>query len=146
MSDATLQFLGTILVALIALATSVYAVLSQKGMRKADVSEKLATASQMTIDDLIQQIASLNIRAATMLLQTNDLKQAAKRSLELIARLLQALNMLLTQLRMAGMAPDWTSDPEIDRLVALCFEESTKVDIKQVSIALDVKGSNGKVL
>jgi hypothetical protein len=125
---------GPILVALFATATSIYAVRSNRGKNRADASSSMASASQMTIDDLMQQITFLNVQAAAMLLRDNNQKVAAKRSLELIARLFQGINMLLAQVRMASMTPDWLPDPEIERLVALCTEESDRLAIPKISV------------
>jgi hypothetical protein len=140
LADA-LTIFGPYIVAGLALLGTAYTIRSQRGKSKGDASLSMASASSLTIDDLMQQITVLNVRTASMLLTAADSKTAAKRSLELVARLLQGINVLLTQVRMAGLSPDWIPDPEIERLVALCTEESDRLAIPKIVLNKD-SGTN----
>ena len=135
LSDFFANF-GALIVAFLALSGTVYSIYSRKGVTKAETADRLASASTTTIDNLTEEIARLNLKAAAILLTTTDSKTAAKRSLELVARLLQGVNVLLAQVRAAGMSPDWAPDPEIQRLVDLCTAESDRLAIPRVPLAV----------
>jgi hypothetical protein len=128
LADA-ISILGPYILAAFALAGTVYSIVSQKGKTKADTADKIAAATSDTIDALTEEITRLNLKAASMLLQNADSKVAVKRGLELIARLLQGINILLAQVRVAGLSPDWLPDAEIGRLIQLCSEETERIDI-----------------
>jgi hypothetical protein len=124
-----LQIFGPLIVALLALGGTVYNIRSQSKKVEAEAVDKIAAASSSTIDDLMteiarlnEEIARLNLKAASTLLQMQDLRLSAKRTLELVARLVQGLTVLLDQLHSIGAAPAWIPDPEIDRLIKICVE------------------------
>jgi hypothetical protein len=129
-----LALFGPYLVALAALAGTIYSIRSQRTKMNADASESIATASSSTINDLTEELARLNLKMAAQLLQMQDLRVSAKRTLELIARLLQGITLLLDQLHKAGLVPAWQPDPEIERLVALCTQESDRLAIPRINL------------
>lgn len=130
--SAALSIFGPYIVALLALAGTIYSIRSQKGRLKAEVADKIVSATSTTIDDLTEEITRVNLKMAAQLLQMQDLRISARRTLELIARLLQGITILPDQLHKAGLAPSWMPDPEINRLVALCTEESDRLAIPKI--------------
>jgi len=111
-------------VALLALAGTIYNVRSQAARNRAETNDAIATASTATIDALKDEIARLNMRVATQGVQIQDLRLSAKRSLELTARLLHGIMELRKQLENAGLIAVWLPNSEIDRLIAVCLEDS----------------------
>lgn len=128
-----LQLFGPYIVALAALAGTLYNIRSQQGKTKADASDRFATASSTTIDDLSDELSRVNLKLAAQLLQMQDLRISAKRSLELTARLLQGITVLVEQLHKGGLTPSWTPDPEIERLIRICTEESNSLVVPKAA-------------
>jgi hypothetical protein len=119
---------GPYIVALAALAGTIYNIRSQQSKNRADTADRLASATSTTIDDLNEELSRVNLKMAAQMLQLQDLRVSAKRSLELTARLLQGITVLLNQMHAAGLAPEWQPDPEIDKLVKLCTADSDRIN------------------
>jgi len=126
MGDMLLS-LGPYIVALMALAGTIYTIRSQQGKTRAEATQIMADAATVTIDTLNEEIARLNMKMAAQLLQIQDLRISAKRSLELTARLVQGLTALLDQLNSDGLLPTWSPDPDISRLIRLCMTDAEKL-------------------
>lgn len=131
---AFLALFGPYMVALLALGGTIYSIRSQRGKVSSDAAASIAEASSMTINDLKEELARINLKIAAQLLQVQDLRISTKRTLELIARLLQGITLLLDQLHHAGLAPAWIPDPEIERLIKLCTEDSDRLAIPRSSL------------
>ena len=127
-----MTMLGPYILALLALAGTIYSIRSQKAKIGAETEERVATVRANTIEELTDEITRLNLKAASMLLQATDAKSSVKRALELIARLLQGVNILLSQVRIAGLEPDWLPDAELDRLARLCAAETGRLAIPAI--------------
>ncbi len=125
---------GPFIMALCVLIGTWYTVRSQKPKVDSGVAGDAVAASHMALEDLREELARLNFKMAAQLLQMTELRITSKRQLELTARLLQGITVLLDQLHVAGLAPAWLPDPEIERLVKLATDDSDRQAIPRVII------------